>query len=169
MSMGVGINLISNKWAGIDVGAVKEISAEILQRADAKAVDLSQANLSAFKRAELGVDFYSGKTSVEAQKQISIANSNMLVQTPISTGFLNAQAASSLYAPNSITKAVEGKMQPAVAEGEKESIKDVFALTRSLEVYNTQKDKRGSNSNPFANGQQNQENGNDENGLNIVC
>lgn len=169
MSMGTGINLISNKWAGIDASAVKQVSAEIMQRAEAKSVDLSQVNLAAFKRPELGVDFYSGKTSVEAQKQISLTNINMQVETPISTGFLNAQAASALYAPNQIVKSVEGKIQPPVVETERETVKDFFNLTRSLEVYSTAKDKKGSNSNPFSNGQKSEETADNKEGLNIVC
>lgn len=168
MSLNTGINLISNKWAGVEIGAVKQISAEIMQNANTKTVDLSQVNLSAFKRPELGVDFYSPKTSIEAQRQISISNSNMQVNTPISTGFLNAQAASNLYSGQNITKAVEGKMAPAIAEGEKESTKEVFSLSRNLEVYNTSKDKKGSGSNPFFGGQTAQGNGEKQEGLNIV-
>ncbi len=150
MAMGIGTNAISAKWAGIDVNVVKQVSAEILERANQKS-DLSNVNLTAFKRPELGVDFYNSKTSLEVQKQISLTNSQMQVETPVSTGFLNAQAATSLYAASSITKQVEGKMQPAVQEGETESIKDVFALQRNLEVYSAQKDKKGSSSskNPF--------------------
>lgn len=167
MTMGIGTNAISAKWAGIDVNAVKQISAEILERANQKS-ELSQVNLTAFKRPELGVDFYNPKTSLEAQKQIALTNSQMQVQTPVSTGFLNAQAASALYAPSSIVKQVEGKMQPAIKEGEVENLKDVFALRRNLEVYSAQKDKRGSNgSNPFANTKGEEEQV--ENGLNIVA
>ena len=158
MTMGIGTDSISAKWAGIDIGAVKQVSAEILERASQKS-DLSQVNLTAFKRPELGVDFYNQKTSLEAQRQISLTNSQIQVQTPVATGFLNAQAASSLYAPSSILKQVEGKMQPAVQEGETESLKEVFSLQRNLEVYSTQKDKKGSSSskNPFQSAQVEQE------------
>jgi|GEM_PF-1506751 len=168
MTMGIGTNIISAKWAGIDMNAVKQVSAEILERANQKS-DLSQVNLTAFKRPELGVDFYSSRTSIEMQKQISLTNSQMQVQTPVSTGFLNAQAASALYAPSSIVKQVEGKMAPAIREGENENIKDVFSLTRNLEVYNTQKDKKGSSSskNPFASAQSEQKQA--DGGLSIVA
>ena len=159
---------VNNKWAGIDLGAVKQVSAELIQNANSKTVDLSQANLAAFKRPELGVDFYNQRTSIEAQRQIALTNAQLQINTPASTGFLNAQAAASLYASPSVQRLVEGKMAPAVQEGEAESMKNIFKSTRNLEVYNTQKDKRGTNRNPFAAPAQNQEGIEIEGGLNIV-
>ncbi len=171
MSMGIGTNLISEKWAGIDVSTVRQLSTEILERANQKS-QLAQVDLTAFKRAELGVDFYSSRTSIEAQRHISITNSNMQIETPISTNFLNAQAASSLYNPSSISKNVEGRIQPAISEGETENtIKEVFELSRNLEVYSADRDKRGSsNSNPFAHVKNEEENENDNKGnINFVA
>lgn len=134
MTFGLGVNQISaNKWAGVEVSAVNQVSNEILARAAEKTIDLSQANLSQFKRPELGINLYDGKTNVELQKQISLMNSGHLQTHAISTTFLNSQAASTLYPPMNVEKTIEETKVETKTE----------LLTSS-----TAKDKKG-NANPF--------------------
>jgi len=146
-----GLGLNQNLYAGIDTVNAAKVTGEIFTRAAQKTVDLSNIDLTQFKRPTIGVDFYSAKTSIELQRQIAIAQAGINTQS-IDTSYLNAQAASALYQGVSVTKNVEGKLFiPTDNKIEAETIKNVFALPQKVEmnnIANLGKDAKGSN--PFA-------------------
>jgi len=155
MTLGLGINQIAtaNKWAGVEVSAVNQVSNEIFSKERIQAVDLNQVNLAAFKRAELGLDLYSGKTNVELQKQISLINSGHLQTHAVANTFLNAQAASTLYPPMGTQRTLEESGSKVVTE---------------LQTANVSKDKKGSG-NPFTFSGGHQESHEKAEGLNFVA
>ena len=67
---------------------------------------------------------------------------------------LNAQAAAQIYNPNTVAKNVEGKLH-VNANAEMETVHAFGELSTSLNVFETQKDKKGSN--PFTFSQSNGE------------
>ena len=152
--MSIGINQ-TNNYAGIDRASVGQITNEIFTRAAQKSnvqsLDINSLDLSKFKKADLGVDFYSNKTSIEAQREISIANSGINVNnTAIAASvYLNSQAAALNYA-NNTGKTIEGKIAFALNENDNVSLREVFALPKGTNVFNIadmENDKKGSN--PF--------------------
>ena len=112
MSLNVAYTPNINK--GIDTSALREITQEIFKRAETKSVDLSSLDLTKFKRADLGMDLYSGKVDASTARQVAMTNSGMQValneKAIASLKFLNGEAAKSIF------KVVEGKMAPAVNE-----------------------------------------------------
>lgn len=150
--MSIGINNVNNYGAGIDRASVAQVSGEIFNRAAAKTVDLTTVDLSKFKRADLGVDLYSSRTSIDVQRQISVANSGININNTgaAASTYLNAQAAALNYA-NNTGKTIEGKLAFALNEADGVSLREVFALPKATELFNIKdmdKDKKGSN--PFA-------------------
>ena len=80
---------------------------------------------------------------------------------------LNAQAAAQIYNPDTVTKNVEGKLH-VNANAEMETVKEFGQLSNSLNVFETQKDKKGSN--PFTFSQsQNEEKEDKKQPLNLVA
>lgn len=150
--MSIGINNVNNYGVGIDKASVAQVSGEIFNRAAAKTIDLNTIDLTKFKRADLGVDFYNNRTSIEIQRQISIANSGMNINNTgaAASTYLNAQAAALNYS-NNTGKTIEGKIAFALNEADGVSLREVFALPKSTELFNIadmDKDKKGSN--PFS-------------------
>lgn len=151
MSLSVAYN--QNLSKGIDSTALKSVTQEIFKRAEAKTtVDLTKADLSKFKRADLGMDLYAGKVDSKTAKQVAMTNSGMQVtlneQAASSLKFLNSQAAA-----KAVTKRVEGKMAPAINEAPQE-VKKTFSLpnfTKLVKTSDLSQDKRGSN--PFYKGE----------------
>ncbi len=64
-----------------------------------------------------------------------------------SVQILNAQAAAQIYNPKAVEKNVEGKLH-VNANAEMETFQEVGNFEASLNVFETQKDKKGSN--PFS-------------------
>jgi len=149
MSLNVSYSQNINK--GIDTKVLKEVTQEIFKRAESKTVDLSTLDLSKFKRADLGMDLYSGKVDSSVARQVAMNNSGMQVafneNTITSLRFLNSEASKSIF------KVVEGKISPAVNE-ETTMIKKVVELpkfSQLIKTVATGKDKNGSN--PFYKGE----------------
>ncbi len=149
--MSLGVSGISSNRSYIDTQAINDVAKQIFANSDAKvqSFDVTQADLSKFKRPEAGLDLYSNRNSIEATKQVAIRNAgldiNLNQNFVANVQYLNTQAASQ------VTKNVEGKLAAPVAEGESSPAREVVALPKSTEVFksgNLEKDKRGSN--PFS-------------------
>ena len=144
-----GLN--QNYKLGIDTSVLKEVSAEILKRAENKN---SQYNVnssfgSVLKTTELGVDLYKGNVNPQVAKQIALNNSGFNIQLSENAQkaikFLNSQAA------QQVAKNVEGKMTIAVNDTTEQPQKAPTPIFNSIISNATSKDKKGSN--PFYHGE----------------
>ena len=153
--MSLNVNYTSLYQNGIDKSMLKEVSAEILRRAEQKSSQYSNAsstqNITLAKPAELGVDLYNGKIDTQVQKQIAMNNSlqfQLNTETLKSIQFLNSQAA--------IASKIDGKYMPQVnasaisPEAQKVSDTNKSQFT-NIVTSETAKDKNGSN--PFYGGE----------------
>jgi len=140
-----------NYKLGIDTSVLKQVSAEILKRAENKN---SQYNVNStfgnvLKATELGVDLYKGNVNVQVAKQIALNNSGLNIQLSDTAKqaiqFLNSQAA------QRVSKNVEGKMTIAVNENAPKQETQATPLFNNIISNGTSKDKNGSN--PFYNGE----------------
>jgi len=162
--MSIGINYLNYNYnTGIDKASVAQVTGEIFNRAAAKTVDLNTADLSKFRRADLGVDLYSNRTSIEVQREIAIANAGINVSeskaAAAASTYLNAQAAALNYS-NNTGKTIEGKLAFQVNETEAMSLKEIFSLPNTTELFNIanmDKDKKGSNPFSYGGNQQGQQ------------
>lgn len=143
---------INQRSQAIDVNAVKDITSQILDAKSTQSVDLDNLNLSKFKRVELGLDLYSARTNAQQATQAAVRNAGLdinLNQNFIANvQYLNAQAAQTAH---KVTKQVEGKIVVPVTEDNQINLREVFALPKAAQLFETQnlnKDKRGSN--PFS-------------------
>lgn len=145
MSLSVSYN--QNFKTGIDTSALKEVTQQIFQRANAKNNDLANFDLTKFNRVSLGTDLYSGKVDTATARQISMNNSGLQINLSnnalASVAFLNTQASKALLAN------VDGKFTPVVNEITTETKKNFELPTfgQLTETADLGKDKRGSN--PF--------------------
>jgi len=161
--------LTVNKYNGIDINSVGKVTADILASLENKTVDVAKADLTKFTRQTQGVDLYSNKVSLDVQRQISMTNAGLLDTTSAlqSVQLLNSQAAAQLYNPNTVAKNVEGKLH-VNANAEMETFKEVGEVQNFMNVFETQKDKKGSN--PFSFNQSANEEGKEEKKpLNLVA
>lgn len=140
-----------NYKLGIDTSILKQVSAEILKRAEQKN---SQYNVSSFntvlKTVDLGVDLYKGNVDNTTARQIALNNSGLQIQLSQNAQnaiqFLNTQAAS-----QKVQKNVEGKITIAVNEVEAQSKTETAPAFNSIIANSASKDKNGSN--PFYHGE----------------
>lgn len=149
MSLSVSYNQKLN--SGIDTAALKEVTQQIFQRANSKAVDLSSLDLTKFNRATLGMDLYSGKIDSSTARQVAMTNSGM--QVNLSDNALNSLKYLSSEASKSIFNNVDGKIVIPARE-EIASTKKNFSLPtfgQLTEAADLGADKRGSN--PFYKGE----------------
>lgn len=149
MSLGVSLNTNRNY---IDVSSVNEVAKQIFTKAETKSFDINTADLSKFRRPEVGIDLYSQRTNLDTAKQVAVRNAGLdinLNQNFIANvQYLNTMAA---MGTNKVAKNVEGKLAAPVAEGEKYETRNVFNLPGTIKLTNSKdldKDKRGSN--PFS-------------------
>ncbi len=152
--MGIGITSLTSKTSYVDTQSIGEIAKQIFANAESKsqAFELKSADLTKFRRPEVGIDLYNNKNNIDVTKQIAIRNAgldiNLNANFIANVQYLNAQAAQNVQKVN---KAVEGKLVAPVAEGEAAQTREVIALPKSVELNNSKsldKDKRGSN--PFS-------------------
>ena len=153
--MSIDVNKVNN--FGIDKATAAQVTQEILARANAKTVDktvdLSQADLSKFRRPELGTDLYSRNVCIDAQRQIAISNAGLNVNLQgalAATQYLNNQAAAAHY--GNLHKNVDGKVHIHTNNIEGTVEREVAQLPKTLELsksMNLSKDKHGSGNNPF--------------------
>ena len=149
MSLGVTLNTNRNY---IDISSVNEVAKQIFTKTEAKSFDINTADLSKFRRPEVGIDLYSQRTNLDTTKQIAIRNAGLDIKLNenfvANIQYLNSVAAQNV---NKVAKNVEGKIIAPVAEGEKSEVKNIFNLPGTIELTsskNLDKDKRGSN--PFS-------------------
>ena len=152
----MSINGLTSAYNGIDIANVNKVTADILNTLENKRVDISKADLGKFTRTNPGVDLYSSKVSLDVQRQIAMTNAGLMDGSSAlqSVQLLNAQAAAQVYSPKTIEKNVEGKLH-VNANSEMETFQEVGNLEASLNVFETYKDKKGSN--PFSFNQSNGE------------
>lgn len=156
--MSFGVTSLTAKRSYIDTQSVNEVARQIFTNAESKAVpssqsfDITQADLSKFRRPEVGLDLYNAKNSIETTKQVAIRNAgldiNLNANFVANVQYLNTQAA---QGTTKISKNVEGKLAAPITEGESAQSREVVALPKSVELNNSKsldKDKRGSN--PFS-------------------
>lgn len=141
----------TNYKLGIDTSVLKEVSAEILKRAEAKNSQYNVNNTfgSVLRATEIGVDLYSGKVDAKTANQIALNNSGLNIQlsqkAQQAIQFLKTQAA------QNVSKNVEGKMTIAVNETVEQPKTQPSPLFNSIISNSTSKDKNGSN--PFYHGE----------------
>ncbi|MCM1010883.1 MAG: hypothetical protein NC390_08450 [Fusobacterium sp.] len=133
--------------SGIDTGVLKQVSQEILKRANAKNADFN-VNNSAFKtasqaRQELGLNLYNGSVDSNTARQIALNNSGLQIQLNQnvleSIKYLNTQAAQR-NANN-----LEGRLTVDVNEiTTKVVAPENPTLTQGILSFATDKDKSGS-------------------------
>ena len=147
----MALDINKNYKLGIDASVLKEVSAQILKRAEAKNSQYNVNNSfgNVLKVTELGIDLYSGKVDLGTTRQIALNNSGLNIQLSDSAKqaiqFLNSQAA------QNISKNVEGKISINLNETvESQPTKPVPAFN-SIISSGTNKDKNGSS--PFYQGE----------------
>ena len=137
------------KSTGLDTSILKEVSTEILKRAQEKAVNAERNVHFAAKSTELGTDLYQGKIDINTAKQIALNNSGFQIQLNQevikSIQYLNTQAA------QKVQKNVEGKIAFAVYESSDVQRAAEPPKFNSIVSFATSKDKQGSN--PFYHGE----------------
>lgn len=146
----MGLNVTQNFRTGIDTSILKEVSAEILKRAQAKAMNAQTGSVrTAFKAADLGLDLYQGRVDSATARQVAMNNSGMQIQLNQnvldSIKFLNSQAA------QNVQKNVEGKIAFSVYEGADVQKAAEAPKFNSIVSFSTAKDKKDSN--PFYHGE----------------
>ena len=146
----MSLNVTQNFRTGIDTSILKEVSAEILKRAQAKAMNAQTGSVhTAFKAADLGLDLYQGRVDSATARQVAMNNSGMQIQLNQnvldSIKFLNSQAA------QNVQKNVEGKIAFSVYEGADVQKAAEAPKFNSIVSFSTAKDKKGSN--PFYHGE----------------
>ncbi len=148
--MGLNVSYTQNFKTGIDTSILKEVSAEILKRAQAKAMNAQTgASNAVFKSSDLGLDLYQGKVDSQTARQIALNNSGLQIQLNQnvlnSIKFLNTQAA------QKVQQNVEGKIAFSVYEGADVQKAAEAPKFNSIVSFSTAKDKKGSN--PFYHGE----------------
>ena len=150
MSLNVAYNQINS---GIDKAALKEVTTQIFQRANAgqSSSVLANADLTKFNRASLGTDLYSGKVSAAAANQIAMTKTDL--QVTLSNNALNSLKYLNSEASKSIFKSVDGKINIPTTNDitEKQTTPKVFSFGKLTETADLGSDKRGSN--PFYKGE----------------
>ena len=147
MSLSVSYN--QNFKTGIDATALKEVTQQIFQRANAQNSVLANADLTKFNRPTLGTDLY--KVKAETANQIAMANSGM--QVSLSESTLNSLKYLKGEAAKSIFNNVDGKITVAESQDLTKSQKSVALPTfgKLTETADLDSDKKGSN--PFYKGE----------------
>ncbi len=142
----MSFNVSAQFKSGIDTSVLKQVSQEILKRANAKNADFNVN--SAFKtasqaRQELGLNLYNGSVDASTARQIALNNSGLQIQLNQnvlnSIKYLNAQAAQR-NANN-----LEGRMTVEVNEiTTKVVAPENPTLAQGILSFATDKDKSGS-------------------------
>jgi hypothetical protein len=147
MSLSVSNN--QNFKTGIDASALKEVTQQIFQRANAQNAVLAKADLTKFNRPSLGTDLY--KVNASTASQIAMTNSGM--QVNLSENAVNSLKYLSSEASKSIFKNVDGKITVAETQDATKAQKTVElpVFGRLTETADLGSDKRGSN--PFYKGE----------------
>ncbi len=135
----------------IDTQNVNEVTNRIFVNAQSKSIDVSNLDLSKFKRVDLGLEVYTRQISAEKAMQIAVRQSgldiNLTQNFAANVKYLNTQAA--LNVNKDMSKNVmTGKVHAQVnASNEVDTSREVFALPKSgniFDIASMDKDKTGS-------------------------
>ena len=137
---------VSAKLNGIDRNVLKEVSQEILKRANAKNSDFnvqSSFKTAAQARQELGLNLYNGSVDSNTARQIALNNSGLRIQLNQnvldSIKYLNTQAA------QRNSNNLEGRLTADINEiTTKVVAPENPTLTQGILSFATDKDKSGS-------------------------
>lgn len=137
---------VSAKLNGIDRNVLKEVSQEILKRANAKNSDFnvqSSFKTAAQARQELGLNLYNGSVDSNTARQIALNNSGLQIQLNQnvldSIKYLNTQAA------QRNSNNLEGRLTADINEiSTKVVAPENPTLTQGILSFATDKDKSGS-------------------------
>ena len=135
---------------GVDTASVAKVTGEILNNAQAKSQpQVIGLDYSKFNRANLGLDLYSNRTSVEIQKQVSMIQAGLYAQA-VDVAKLNSSAAANLYSANAVQKQVE--LTQSISQTELSSPRKLEEIDNSIRLFNiSDKNSNSSNGkNPFA-------------------
>ncbi len=146
--MSLSVNYTQNYKTGIDTSILKEVSAEILKRAQAKAMKAQTGAMNtSFKAQDLGLDLY----QVDSQTARQIALNNSGIQIQLNQNVLNSIKFLNTQAAQQVQKNVEGKIAFSVYEGTDVQKAPETPKFNSIISFSTAKDKKGSN--PFYHGE----------------
>ena len=161
----------------IDTANVNEVANRIFVNAQNKQIDMSNIDLSKFKRVDLGLEVYTRQISAEKATQIAVRQSGLDISLTqnfaANVKYLNTQAA--LSSSNDMSKnLMTGKVHTQVNTTETDNTREVFALPKSGNIFNIaslDKDKNGSNGSFYFqnNKQQSQESKEDTTNLSIFA
>ena len=134
----------------IDTQNVNETSNRIFVNAQSKSIDMSNFDLSKFKRVDLGLEVYTRQINAEKATQIAVRQSgldiNLTQNFASNVKYLNTQAAISRN--NDMSKnLMTGKVHTQVNSTETDNSREVFALPKSgniFDIASLNKDKQGS-------------------------
>ena len=153
----------------IDTQSVNETSNRIFVNAQNKSIDLSNFDLSRFKRVDLGLEVYTRQINAEKATQIAIRQSgldiNLTQKFAANIKYLNTQAAINRNSDMS-KNLMTGKIHTQVNVTEADNTREVFALPKSgniFDIASMNKDKQGSDGtayfkqNPKGEGQESKE------------
>ena len=137
---------VSAKLNGIDRNVLKEVSQEILKRANAKNSDFnvqSSFKTAAQARQELGLNLYNGSVDSNTARQIALNNSGLQIQLNQnvldSIKYLNTQAA------QRNSNNLEGRLTADINEITTKVVSpENPTLTQGILSFATDKDKSGS-------------------------
>lgn len=137
---------VSAKLNGIDRNVLKEVSQEILKRANAKNSDFnvqSSFKTAAQARQELGLNLYNGSVDANTARQIALNNSGLQIQLNQnvldSIKYLNTQAA------QRNSNNLEGRLTADINEITTKVVSpENPTLTQGILSFATDKDKSGS-------------------------
>ena len=150
MSLSVSYNRINN---GIDTAALKEVTQQIFQRANAgnSSSALSGLDLTKFNRVNQGTDLYGSKVDASTASQIAMTKTGM--QVNLSENALNSLRYLSSEASKSVMKNADGKISiPETKEiTERQQATRVGIFGKLTETADLGSDRRGSN--PFYKGE----------------
>ena len=134
----------------IDTNNINEVSNRIFVNAQNKSIDMSNFDLSKFKRVDLGLEVYTRQISAERATQIAVRQSgldiNLTQNFAANVKYLNTQAALSLNKDMS-KNIMSGKVHTQVNMTEVDNTREVFALPKSSNIFDIaslNKDKSGS-------------------------
>ena len=150
--MGIDLTSKVNNFdiRSIDTQNVNEVANRIYVNAQNKSIDMSNFDLSKFKRVDLGLEVYTRQINAEKATQIAIRQSGLDIKLSqnyaASIKYLNTQAAISRNADMN-QKITTGNINAQLSVNEPNNEREVFALPKSgniFDIASMNKDKQGS-------------------------
>ena len=150
--MGIDLTSKVNNFdiRSIDTQNVNEVANRIYVNAQNKSIDMSNFDLSKFKRVDLGLEVYTRQISAEKATQIAVRQSgldiNLTQNFAANIKYLNTQAAININ--KDMSKSVmTGKIHTHINQVDTDNSREVVALPKSSNIFDIaslDKDKEGS-------------------------